>query len=201
MRKAQEVERLRLPFSTPLPLVDRIRTELQKSRFLGMQLQLELLHAFRKFRPKPIVIRLAVKSTPDVISKTHHDYVAVRPLLTPRLDPQIEYVMKIDVGQKRRGTAALGRPFLHPYPFPILQHARVEPFLDQSHDAADLRSGARGISPAIRGKAHRKSCEYPDRAPSSLFSSAVPYRARPALDAGCARAGTHTRSPGSRSHR
>src|SRR5207302_741498 len=135
MRKAQEVERLRLPFSTPLPLVDRIRTELQKSRFLGMQLQLELLHAFRKFRPELIGIRLAVKSNHDVISKTHHDYVAVRPLLTPRLDPQIEYVMKIDVGQKRRGTAALGRPFLHPYPFPILQHARVEPFLDQSHDA------------------------------------------------------------------
>src|SRR6266700_3193965 len=36
---------------------------------------------------------------------------------------------------KGRGTAALGRPFLHPYPFPILQHAGVEPFLDQSHDA------------------------------------------------------------------
>jgi hypothetical protein len=39
VRKAQEVEGLRLPFSTPLPLVDRMRTELQKSRFLGMQLQ------------------------------------------------------------------------------------------------------------------------------------------------------------------
>src|SRR5206468_6667789 len=37
--------------------------------------------------------------------------------------------------QQRRGTAALGRPFLHPYPFPILQHAGVEPFLDQSHNA------------------------------------------------------------------
>src|SRR6266852_4125492 len=52
MRKAQEVERLRFPFSTPLPLVDRIRTELQKSRLLGMQLQVELLHSFRKFRPE-----------------------------------------------------------------------------------------------------------------------------------------------------
>src|ERR1700733_10310551 len=37
MRKAKKVERLRLPFSGPLPLVDRIRTELEKSRFLGMQ--------------------------------------------------------------------------------------------------------------------------------------------------------------------
>ena len=42
VRKAKKVERLRFPFSTPLPLVDRIRTEFQKSRFLGMQFQVEL---------------------------------------------------------------------------------------------------------------------------------------------------------------
>jgi len=51
------------------------------------------------------------------------------------LDPQVEYIMEINVGQQRRSTATLGRPFFHPYPFPILQHARVEPFLDQSYDA------------------------------------------------------------------
>src|SRR5882762_4280841 len=100
-----------------------------------MQLQVELLHAFREFRPELIGIRLAVKSNHDVVRKTHHDHIAVRPLLTPCLDPQVEYVMKVDVGQQRRGTAALGRPFFHSYPFPILQHAGVEPFLDQSHDA------------------------------------------------------------------
>src|SRR5882762_2480506 len=135
MRKAEKVERLRLPFSTPLPLVDRLRTELQKSRFLGMQLQVELLHAFREFRPELIGIRLAVKSNHDIVRETHHDDIAVRPLLTPRLDPQVEHVMEIDVGQQRRCTTALRRSFLHPYPFPILQHAGVEPFLDQSHDA------------------------------------------------------------------
>src|SRR6266853_3143718 len=36
---------------------------------------------------------------------------------------------------KGRGTTALRRSFFHTCPFPILQHARVEPFLDQSHDA------------------------------------------------------------------
>src|SRR6266404_4716187 len=135
VRKAEKVERLRLPFSTPLPLVDRMRTELQQSRFLGMQLQMELLHAFREFHPELIGIRLAVKSNHDVVRKTHPDHVAVRPLLTPRLDPQVEHVMEINVSQQRRGTAALGRPFFHPYSFPILQHTGVEPFLDQSHDA------------------------------------------------------------------
>ena len=62
MRKAEKVERLRLPFSTPLSLVDRMRNKLQKSRLLGMQFQVELFHSFREFRPKLFGIRLAVKS-------------------------------------------------------------------------------------------------------------------------------------------
>jgi hypothetical protein len=95
VRKSEKVERLRLPFSTPLPLVDRIRTEFQQSRFLGVQFQIELLHSLSKFRPKLVGIRLAVKSNHDVVRETHHDYLAVRPLLPPCLDPQVEYVMKI----------------------------------------------------------------------------------------------------------
>src|SRR6266850_3374290 len=45
VRKSEKVERLRFPFSTPLPLVDRVRTELEKSRFLRVQFQIELLHS------------------------------------------------------------------------------------------------------------------------------------------------------------
>src|SRR5882724_6018162 len=135
MREAEKVECLGLPFSTPLPVVDRKRTKFQQPRFLGMQFQVELLHSFRKLRPKLIGIRFALESNHDVISKSHDDHIAVRPLLTPRLDPQIEYVMKIDVGQKRRSTSALGRPFLRPYSLPLLQHAGVQPFLDEPHNA------------------------------------------------------------------
>src|SRR2546427_5785742 len=135
VRKAEEVERLRFPFSTPLPLVDGIRTELQKARLLGMQFQVELPHSFGKLRPKLISIRFAVESHHDVVGKSHDDDVAVRALLTPCLNPQVKYVMKIDVRQKRRGTATLGRPFLRPYSFPILRHAGLQPFLDEPHDA------------------------------------------------------------------
>ena len=135
MRKAEKVERFRLPFATPLSLVDRIRTKLQQPCFLGMQFQVELLHSFRKFRPKLIGIRFALESSHDVIRESHHDDIAVRALLTPCLDPQIECVMKIDVRQERRGTSALGRPFFRSYSFPILQHASLQPFLDEPHDA------------------------------------------------------------------
>ena len=64
MREAEKVERLRFPFSTPLPLVDRIRTELQQSRFLGMQFQVELPHSFREFHPKLIGIRFLSEIQP-----------------------------------------------------------------------------------------------------------------------------------------
>src|SRR6266699_1241880 len=135
MRKAKEVERLRLPFSTPLPAVDRIWTEFQKSRLLGMQFQVELPHSFGEFRPKLIGIRFAVEAHHDVVSESHGNEIAVRSFLTPRLGPQIEYVMKIDVGQQRRSTSALGRPLFHSYSLPILQHAGPQPFLDEPHDA------------------------------------------------------------------
>ena len=63
VREAEEVERLRLPFSTPLPLVDRKRSELQQPRLLGMQFQVELRQAFRQFRPELLGIRLAWNPT------------------------------------------------------------------------------------------------------------------------------------------
>jgi hypothetical protein len=65
MRKAEKVERLRFPFSASLPVVDRKRTKLQQPRFLGMQFQVELLHSFRKFRPKLVGIRFVPKSNYD----------------------------------------------------------------------------------------------------------------------------------------
>ena len=44
--------------------------------------------------------------------------------------------MEIDIGQQRRCAAALRRAFFHSYPLPVLQHAGVQPFLDESHNAS-----------------------------------------------------------------
>jgi hypothetical protein len=62
VRKAEKVERLRFPFSPPLPLVDRLRTELEQSRFLRVQLQIKLPHSRSEFRPELIGIRFAVEA-------------------------------------------------------------------------------------------------------------------------------------------
>src|SRR5256884_5699196 len=100
-----------------------------------MQLQVELPHSLGEFCPKLIGLRLRLKSQQDNGRETDDDHVAVRALPTARLGPQIEPIMKIDVSQQRRSPSALGRTLLHSYPFPFLQHASIEPFLDQPHDA------------------------------------------------------------------
>ncbi len=136
MRKAEEVERLRFPFSALLPVSGRERSELQQSRFLGMQFQTELSHSLDQFCPEPYGIRFSLEPNHDVVGKPHDDHVNTGLLSTPGLGPEVEHVVKISVGQQRRGTAALGRPFFRPCSSPILQHAGVQPFLDEPHDAS-----------------------------------------------------------------
>src|SRR5579864_2254259 len=134
--EAEEVERLRFPFSALLPVFGRERAELQQARFLGMQFQAELPHSLDQFCPEPYGIRFRLEARHNIVSKPHDDHVTAGLFLTPRLGPQVEHIMEIDVSQQRRGTAALGRPFFHLCSSPILQHAGVQPFLDEPHDAS-----------------------------------------------------------------
>jgi hypothetical protein len=56
-------------------------------------------------------------------------------LPSPSLDPEVEYVVKIEVRQQRADTPALNCSYLTLYSLALFQHARLEPFLDQTHDA------------------------------------------------------------------
>src|ERR1700745_194474 len=76
-----------------------------------------------------------LESCNKVIGKPHDQYIALGLCLSPLLDPQIQHVVKIDVGYQRRYTAALNRTDLTAHPFAVLQHARIEPFLDQPDHA------------------------------------------------------------------
>src|SRR5215475_13319597 len=76
-----------------------------------------------------------LKSSHEVIGETHEDDFSPCLLLPPLLNPEVEYIMEIDVGQQRADTSTLNRPYLTLHPLPLLQHACLEPFLDQAHDA------------------------------------------------------------------
>src|ERR1035437_1920083 len=90
-----------------------------KPRFLGMQFQAELSHSLNQFCPEPYGIRFRLEAHDDIVRKPHDDHVTAGVLSTPRLGPQVEPVVKIDIGQQRRCTAALGRPFFRPGSFPL----------------------------------------------------------------------------------
>ena len=102
MREAEKVEGFRFTQTTALSVVRRMAAKLQQSRLLRVQFQLELSHSFSKFLPKLFGIVLELESNHGVVGVTHHDYIAVRALPPPCLNPEIEDVMEIDVGQQRR---------------------------------------------------------------------------------------------------
>jgi len=71
----------------------------------------------------------------EVISKTHDDHVTLRLRFSPLLSPKVEYVVQVDVGQKRRNTAALDSSYFTAHSLPVLKHASGQPFLNQPHNA------------------------------------------------------------------
>jgi hypothetical protein len=88
--EAEEIEGLRLAQTNALTVLCRMASELDQPRLLRVQLQLELLHTFFQFRPEPFGIVFELEPNQGVIGVPHHDYIAVRTLLTPCLDPEIE---------------------------------------------------------------------------------------------------------------
>jgi hypothetical protein len=83
MREAEEIERLWLPQATPLPSFGRIRTEFEQSRFVGVQLQMELRESLGESRPESFGIRLDFEPRHDVVREAHDNDVALRVLPTP----------------------------------------------------------------------------------------------------------------------
>src|SRR6266851_6726707 len=62
MGETEEVEGFGLPLTPPLPVLARERAELQKTGFLGMQLQAELPKTFGQFLPATLGIRLVLEA-------------------------------------------------------------------------------------------------------------------------------------------
>jgi hypothetical protein len=90
VRESEKRERLGLALTAPTPVVGREGSELDEAGFVGMQFEFELSEALLKFSLEPLGIHLAVEAQHDVIGEPDDDDVAVGPLLSPCLDPEIE---------------------------------------------------------------------------------------------------------------
>src|SRR2546425_935276 len=134
-RAGEEVERLRLPLAGAPPVLGREWPEFQQARLLRVQLQAELRESFTQLREEPLGVRPVLEPHDEVVRVPHDNHVAVGVRLPPPLSPEVEHVVQVHVGQERRYAAPLGRARFTPRPRPVLQHAGIEPFLDQPHDA------------------------------------------------------------------
>ncbi|GEM_PF-751690 len=106
VREAEEVERLGLAPSAPSAVLVRERTELQQTRLLGVQLQVELAESLPQFAQEPLGLRFVLESNDEVVRVAHDDHVALRLRRSPPLDPQVERIVQVDVCQQRRSHAS-----------------------------------------------------------------------------------------------
>src|SRR3954447_11353878 len=101
MRQSQKVKSLWFTRAALLPAFRRESAKLNQPRFLGMQLQAELPETLLQFSQASLRVRAMLESHNEVIDVAHHDYLAIRPLLPPLLNPQVEHVVEIGIRQQR----------------------------------------------------------------------------------------------------
>ena len=74
-----------------------------------MQRQPELREPLAQFGEELLGVLSMLESHDEVIGEAHDDDVAVRLPLPPSLDPEVEDVVQVDVGQERTDAPALHR--------------------------------------------------------------------------------------------
>ena len=130
MREAEKVERLRLPFSAPLPVFGRKRSELQQPRFLGMQFQVELPHSSRPVPPgtarHPLYPGIPPRCRPQIARRSRRR--------APASDATLGPTGRTRSGDRRWPTAAM-----HCRP-----GASLLPLVSASHPPARRRSAISG---------------------------------------------------------
>ena len=196
MRKAEKVERLRFPFSALLPVLGRERSELQQSRLLGMQFQAELSQSLRSVPPRTA----RHPPSPGIPPRCRRRSARRSRRRALASDATLGPTGRTRNGDRCSPAAAMhcrpGRPFLRPYSFPVLQHAGVQPFLDEPHDAPVRNPVLDELhQPFVRKrieKAANVHIEHPVHLPRQ--QSRVERIQR--VDAGFAPAGTRTRNRG-----
>src|SRR5437867_4327516 len=135
VREAEEVEGLGLPVAPPSSILVGKLAKLDEARLAGMQLQAEPAEPLAQLGQDPLGILAMLESHDEVIGKPHDDGVAVGLRLPPPLDPEVEHIVQVEVGQQRADAPALDRTGVGRCSPPILQHAGPQPFLDEAHDA------------------------------------------------------------------
>src|SRR5262249_37599817 len=100
-----------------------------------MQRQRELLQPRAHALQEASGLSLVLESDDEIVGIAHDDHVARGLTPAPALGPEIENVVQVDVGKKRRCHRPLPVPFVPTRSASVFKEARLEPLLDQTNDA------------------------------------------------------------------
>src|ERR1700675_4900585 len=101
MRKAQKIERLGLAFSSTFPVLFGKPPEFNPARLIGVEFQSKLRKSFPQILQETVRIRLVLKSRYGVIGISNDYHFASRPLLAPDVNPEVESVVQVNIGEER----------------------------------------------------------------------------------------------------
>ena len=174
VREAEKIEGLRLSLTAFLAVFGRESAELDQSRLVGVQFQVELAESFLAVPAGSARLRRGAESPPrcrpHIARRSHRPWLSSSAIV----GPEVEYVVEVDVCQQRADADPLRCSFRLSHSFPVLQHACVQPLLDVAQDAL--------VRDPVLDEFHQpfvvdgvdKILECPRRAPSSPSSRKIP---------------------------
>ena len=134
MCEPKKLEGLRLPLTTFCASLGCEQPKHEQACLFGVQLQEEAPQSPTEFPKEVPRVCFFLKSNNEVVGVPHGDDLAAGMPLPPLLDPQIDGVVQIDVRKERRYRRPLRSTYQTTLDFPILQHTRGHPFLDEPQD-------------------------------------------------------------------
>ena len=135
VREAQELERLRLRITTAGTVRGGVPPELDQPCLLLGHLQRELRQSFTEIGLEPLGVVAMLEARHVVVGETHDDHVTAGVSPAPLVGPQVEDVVKVDVGEQRRDRCPLDRSLRRLRPLPLFDDPGPEPLADQSQDS------------------------------------------------------------------
>jgi hypothetical protein len=102
MRDAKKIAHLGLTVIAHRAALDSKASKLDQARLIRLQGQHKTRLTAPLSRQEVVRVRPMLKSHDRIVGISDDDEVAGRAPLAPRVNPDVLYVMKIDVGQKRR---------------------------------------------------------------------------------------------------
>ena len=133
--EAQESEGLRSADTAFLVVGRRMAAELNQAGLVRMERQRECLEPLTHRIEEATCVVLMLEAGHQIIGVAHDDHVATGLSPSPAVGPQIEYLVQVDVAEKRGDHRALaGSTVSYGYDS-AFEDARLEPFTDQVDDA------------------------------------------------------------------